>query len=252
MISLRSALWALAAMISLPAMAHDRAAQVKHEPTLLTVSARGEVTRPPEIAVFRAGVVSKGSSAVEAMQANAAEMAKVFAALKELGIAEKDIQTSNLSLTPVYAPLRPPGRFEGSTVPSIAPVLRPVISYRVNNSVTVHHRKVEDFGKVIDALGQAGANDISGPSFQLDDAEPALDEARSKALEIARKRAAFYAHSAGMTLGRMVSISEGGTSERSTGPMLSLVTNATKTASPVAAGELSVIANLTVVFELAE
>jgi len=252
MFSLRSALWAFAVMVSLPAMAHDRAAQPKHGPTLLTVSARGEVARAPEIAVFRAGVVSNGSSAVEAMEANAAEMAKVFAALQELGIAGKDIQTNNLSLTPVYAPLRPPGRFEGSTVPSIAPVLRPVISYRVNNSVTVHYRKIEDFGKVIDALGQAGANDISGPSFQLDDPEPAMDEARAAALDIARKRAEFYARSAGMTLGRMVSISDAGTSGRGASPTLGFVATATKAASPVAAGELSVIANLTVVFELVE
>ncbi len=247
MINGRLMLLGLAAGVSLPAMAHDRAAPVRNEPaTLLTVSARGEVTRDPEVAVFHAGVVSNGQTAAEAMEANAAEMARVFAALKQLGIAEKDIQTSNLSLTPVHAPVLP------LAVPRKTPLLRPVISYRVNNSVTVHHRKVEDFGKVIDALGQAGANNISGPSFRLDDAEPAMDEARAAALEIARKRAAFYARRAGMKLGRMVSINEGRASEGSSGPMLNLAMNASKAATPVAAGELSVAANLTVVFELTD
>lgn len=78
------------------------------------------------------------------------------------------------------------------------------------------------------------------------------DEARAAALEIARKRAAFYARSAGMKLGRMVSINEGRASEGSSGPMFSLAMNASKAATAVAAGELSVAANLTVVFELTD
>ncbi|MDE2621007.1 MAG: SIMPL domain-containing protein, partial [Sphingomonadales bacterium] len=69
-------------------------------PTLLSLSAEGKVSRTPDIATFSAGVVSQGKTASEALRANAADMTRVIAALKRAGVADKDIQTSNLSLNP--------------------------------------------------------------------------------------------------------------------------------------------------------
>src|SRR6195952_4415566 len=99
--------------------------------TLLTVSAEGRATRAPDLAVFSAGVASTGKTAGEALSANAADMTRVIAALKRAGVADRDIQTSNLSLNPVYAEQRrlPDGRTD-DTPPLIT-------GYQVSNTVTV-------------------------------------------------------------------------------------------------------------------
>ena len=114
--------------------------------TLLTVSAEGKVTRTPDLAMFSAGVVSQGKTASEALAANSADMTRVIAALKRAGIADKDIQTSNLSLNPVYQQQRslPDG--------TIDPPQPRIIGYQANNTVSVRQRNLKDFGRVIDTL----------------------------------------------------------------------------------------------------
>ncbi|MBW8785665.1 MAG: SIMPL domain-containing protein, partial [Novosphingobium sp.] len=135
--------------------------------TLLTVSAEGRTTHAPELAVFSAGVTTQGTTAGEALGANSTAMARVIAELKRAGIAERDIQTSNLAVNPVYSnPVREASGEE--RVPRI-------VGYRATNTVSVRQRKLGDFGKVIDTLVAAGANEVNGPNFQLDDQDPALD-----------------------------------------------------------------------------
>ncbi|MGG2305128.1 SIMPL domain-containing protein, partial [Salmonella enterica] len=89
----------------------------------------------------------------------------VIAALKAAGIADRDIQTSNLSISPRYADTN-------------SSALPPVVGYEASNQVEVKQRKVAEFGKVIDALVAAGANQVNGPTFSLDDGDAAADEAR--------------------------------------------------------------------------
>lgn len=212
--------------------------------TLLSVNAEGRATRAPNLAVFTAGVASTGTTAGAALSANAADMTRVIAALKRAGIADRDIQTSNLNLNPVYAEPRrlPDGSTEQGT-PRIT-------GYQVSNSVTVRQRDLTQFGKVIDTLVSAGANQVSGPNFQVDDNDAATDEARTDAIRKARARADLYARAAGLRVVRLLTISEGGVYTPPV-PMYRMVANQAADSTPVAPGEVALNVTVSVQFELA-
>ncbi len=214
---------------------------------VLTLSADGRSTRVPDLAVFSAGVTTQAKTASAALSQNAEQMNAVIAALKASGIAERDIQTSNLSVNPVYGQPRADanGNVSGDPV---------IIGYQATNQVEVKQRKIGNYGKTIDTLVNAGANQVSGPSFQLDNPDAASDEARIEAMKKARARAELYAKAAGLTVKRILTISESG----GYAPPQPMVMYAradammAKAPSPVAAGEVQVGANVTVTFELGQ
>ena len=214
---------------------------------VLTVSADGRSTRTPDLAVFSAGVTTQAKTASAALSQNAEQMNAVITALKASGIAERDIQTSNLSVNPVYGQPRADanGNVTGDPV---------IIGYQATNQVEVKQRKIAGYGKTIDTLVNAGANQVSGPSFQLDDPDTASDEARVEAMKKARSRADLYAKAAGLTVKRILTISESGGYAQ---PPMVMFARADKmmagaAPSPVAAGEVQVGANVTVTFELGQ
>ena len=213
--------------------------------TLLTVTAQGSSTRTPDLASYSAGVTTQGTSASEALAANSSRMTQVIAALKRAGIADRDIQTSNLNVNPVYAqPKRlPDGNFEDGP--------QRIVGYQATNTVSVRQRKLADMGKVIDALVAAGANQVNGPNFMLDKPEAAQDEARVAAMKAARARADLSARSAGLRVVRIVSIGESGGYVPQ--PVMYVRKEAMDVAAapPVVAGELEMNVNVTVQFELA-
>ncbi|HEY9217575.1 MAG TPA: SIMPL domain-containing protein [Phenylobacterium sp.] len=180
--------------------------------TLLNVTAEGRSRRQPDLALFSAGVVTQAKTAADAMAANAQKMEAVITALKRSGVAERDIQTSTLSLQPqyYYPQNEPPQvrREPGYTPPPPEPPR--IIGYEARNNVQVRVRKLTDMGRVIDTLIGAGANQVDGPQFTIDEPEGALDEARTAAMRRARERAELYARAAGLRVGRIVSISEQG------------------------------------------
>lgn len=225
-----------------PARAAE-AATVAPGDTLLTLSAEGKASREPDMAMFSAGVASTGRSAGEAMAANAEAMNQVLAALKAAGVPAKDIQTSQLSLSPSYEQRNPrPGQVDSSP-PRI-------VGYTANNTVSLRSHDLANVGRVLDALVAAGANQVSGPDFALDHPETALDEARLAAVKTARARAELYARAAGLKVLRVVSISEsGGYQPR---PVMAMARMAAEAApTPIAAGELDMTVNVSVQFELA-
>ncbi|HKY81097.1 MAG TPA: SIMPL domain-containing protein, partial [Sphingobium sp.] len=185
------------------------------EETLLVVSGEGQSRGVPDVALFSAGVVTQGKTGSEALAANATRMDEVVKALERAGIADRDIQTSALSLQPQYsnpeqeAQLRARMTREPYVAPS-QPQPPRIIGYEARNTVQVRARKLDGMGQIIDALVSAGANQVDGPSFTLDDPKAALDEARSEAVRDARSRAELYARAAGLKVGRILSISEGG------------------------------------------
>ena len=230
--------------------------------TLLTVSAEGRSLRQPELAVFSAGVTTQGKTANQALAENSRAMARVISELKAAGIAERDIQTSNLSISPIYSnPERDAmmaARMSGQpyVAPPVEERLQRIIGYTVNNQVSVRQRRLGDYGKVIDTLVEAGANQVNGPMFQMDDADPALDEARIAAMKKARERAELYARAAGLRVLRILSISESGGYY---GPPPVVFARAAMAESgappppppaPIQAGELQLTANVTVLYEL--
>ena len=180
---------------------------------LLSLSAEGRSNRVPDLAIFSSGVVTPGTTASEALGNNSRQMDRVIAALKRSGIADRDIQTSAISLMPRWTnPEAEAQRIARETrQPYVAPTEPPrIIGYEARNSVQVRVRKLGEMGKIIDTLIQAGANEVNGPSFTLDDQQAALDEARTEAVTVGRQRAELYARAAGMRVVRLLSMSEGG------------------------------------------
>jgi len=206
--------------------------------TLLTITADGKSARTPDVANFTAGITTIGRTASAAMAANAAAMTRVIGALKAAGVADRDVQTSNLSLNPVY----------DNAAPGNADHPR-ITGYQATNNVAVRARAIGEMGRVIDTLVDAGANEVSGPNFAIDHPEAALDEARTSAMATARSRADLYAHATGLKVLRILSISESG--GYSPQPMVFMARKAMAASTPVAAGEVAVDINLTVQFELA-
>ena len=245
--TLALALAALAAPLAVQAHELSSGPVVAAGNTLLTLSAEGRSNRTPDLAVFSAGVTSQGKTASEALSANSADMNKVIAALKRAGIADRDIQTSNLSLNPIYQPQRP---MPDGTVEPAQPK---IIGYQVYNTVNVRQRNLAQFGRVLDTLVAAGANQINGPSFQMDDPDAATDEARIQAMKKARARANLYASAAGLKVVRILAISESGGYAPQPPVLYARTTMADgmEKSTPVAAGEVSLTSTVTVLFELA-
>jgi hypothetical protein len=178
------------ALLATPARADDF-------PSAISVSGAATVSAAPDLAQIDAGVASDGKTAKEASDANNAAMGKVLLALKGAGIAEKDYQTSRLSLQPQYATNRTNGA-------------SPVVGFRASNRVTVKIRDVTKVAGLIDTLVTAGANDIGNISFEVTQASKLLDDAREQAVTDARRKAEIYARATGVTLGAPLSVSEGG------------------------------------------
>ena len=196
---MKSMLYALAVgAAALPAAASAQTAQVMApiSGTRLDISATGEVSRVPDIAIISAGVVTRQPTATAAIQQNATRMERVLAALKAAGIAERDVQTSSLSLNPEY-------KYREGQAPLLA-------GYTASNQVSIRFRDIRNTGKILDALVAEGANQINGPSLTIDKPDEALDEARTKALANGRARADFYARALGRRVVRLISVSEGG------------------------------------------
>lgn len=164
--------------------------------TRLDITASGEVTRVPDVAVISAGVVTRQQTASAAIQENSSRMERVLAALKKAGVAERDVQTSSLSLSPEY-------RYQENQPPQL-------VGYTASNQVSIRFRDIRNSGKILDALVAEGANQINGPNLTIDKPEAALDEARQQAIANGKARAELYARALGKRVARVVSVSEGG------------------------------------------
>ena len=213
---------AVAAVIAAGAVLSAPACAETAPPSMISVTGEATLAVAPDQAQVDGGVTSDGKTAREASETNNAAMGKVLLALKAAGLAEKDIQTSRLSLQPQYPPNR--------SGPA------PIVGYRASNRVTVRLRDVSKVASTIDTLVGAGANDIGGVSFAVSNASKLLDEARGQAVADARRKAEIYAKAAGVALGEPLSISE----EGSPGPMpfrKMAVGGMAMSSTPVAQGE---------------
>jgi hypothetical protein len=204
-------------------------------PRLISLSGHGEMRMAPDMAFVTTGVLSQGVTAAEALAANTAAMNALFAALTGAGIAEKDVQTSNFFVQPRY-------NFQDGKAPEL-------IGYDVSNTVTVIVRKIGDLGPLLDKVVQAGSNQINGIGFEVSKPDAALDEARKLATADATRKAKIYADAMGVSLGRVMSISEG-VNYQPPMPMARgkvMMADAAAAPVPVAAGEqtLSVDVNIT-------
>ncbi|HEY3888137.1 MAG TPA: SIMPL domain-containing protein [Caulobacteraceae bacterium] len=208
--------------------------------TTLSLSAHGETKVVPDEATITLGVQTQAPVAAQAMAANAERMTQVTAALRRAGIADKDIQTSNLNLSPQYVyATDQPAKLTG---------------YKASNDVTIRVEDLSRLGPVVDAVTAAGANQINGISFGLKDSRVAEDESRLAAVKALRAKADLYAGATGYHVARLVSLSEGGGSQPAEGQMV-IVTAMRRSAAPsvpVSSGELTVGIDVNGLYELAK
>lgn len=229
------------AACALTSPAQAAVVEIEAEGPVVELSMYESVTAEPDLVTIGAGVTTNARTAVEAMRLNAEQMTRVINQIKAQGVDDKDIQTTGINLNARYDYNRATqqNEFRG---------------YQVSNRVSVKLREIEATGEVLDALVSAGATDLSGPSFSIEDDAAAKDEARSRALERAQQRAEAYAEMLGYDEVRVLEISE---AIRARGPvaevaMRSAMDVSAAPAPPVQPGMVSTGVALTIKFELVE
>lgn len=164
----------------------------------IAVEGKGTVIAVPDIASINAGVTTRANTAREALSANNKAMSSLFRLLSKSGIDDKDIRTSNFSVSPFYE------RYERNKQRKIA-------GYQAANQVTVTVRDLTKLGRLLDAVVSAGSNRVNGVQFSVAEPEKLLDQARRKAVKDAMRKATLYAEAAGSELGKILQIQERGT-----------------------------------------
>ena len=200
----------------------------------LTVTGTAIVNAAPDQATLSLGVTTTGATAAAAMGANNDAASAVIARLIAAKVAERDMQTTGLSLNPNW-------------VMNAAGTAQEIQGYTASSTLTVRIDALDAAGAILDAAIADGANTLNGLTFGLTDPRPLEDDARKAAVADALARAQVLALAAGETLGPIVSITEGGGGQQ---PMPMLFKAAADSAVPLAAGEVGVSAEVTIVWQL--
>ncbi len=161
----------------------------------LTAVGHAELKLKPELARIDVGVVTQARDQADAVRTNATRASAVLSALKGVGIADKDLQTQFYGVQPQY-----------DYPQNSAPILT---GYQVTNTVQATVRDLTKVGQVIDKVTQAGANQVGGVAFDLADRQKAQGDALILAVVLAKGKATGMAQAAGVSLGRLLSLTEG-------------------------------------------
>ncbi|MET0271535.1 MAG: SIMPL domain-containing protein [Phenylobacterium sp.] len=233
-----SALLACSAAPAALAQAAPPAADTMFRATTLNLAAYGETRIAPDMATITLGVMTEAKTAQAAMQANANRMTAVVDALRRAGIAAKDIQTSSLNLNPQYV-------YEQNVPPKLS-------GYQASNQVTITVHDLARLGQAVDATVSAGANQINGISFGLDDPTAAENAARESAVKALAAKADLYARATGYRVARLVTLSEGASSyPQPPMPMMAMARMEKASDTSISPGELKVRVDVTGLYELA-
>ena len=200
----------------------------------ITVMGEGSASGSPDVAYVTVGVQTQGATAAEATADNSRRMTAVLDALRALGVAPQDLQTSGLSVAPQYSA---PNRLE-------------IVGYQATNQVVVTVNQVDQAGPLLDAALAAGANRIGGLRFGIRDTSPLHQQALAEATRQARAKAEALAAGLGLRLAGVSSVAE----EAVVAPLPRPVAAAAPAEAPapppppVEAGELRVTARVRVAF----
>ena len=226
---------------NVPSMAFAQTPSLLGSPdaTRLELQARGVVRVVPDRAVITAGVVTQATDANGALRANAQRMAAVMGAVRAAGIADKDVRTQSVTLSPQY-------RYS----PNEAPV---VTGYQASNMLTLSIADVARVGPVIDALVRQGVNEVNGPSFVVMQRQAAEDQARQEAVRLLQARAALYAKAMGLQVRHILSLSEVQDAGATAMPFVAARALAIEDPAPktaVSAGEQDIVVAVSAIIEL--
>lgn len=238
----------LATLLALPATlatvasaAEDRPLSARPVP-MLRVAGTGEQTAAPDLAIVSFGVVREDRTARAALDKNNLAMAAVIEAMKKEGIEARDIQTSGLSISPLYDSRPASGRN-----PAEGPR---IIGYSVANNLTLRVRDLGRLGTILDTAVTLGVNSGGDIRFANQDMTAILVDARKAAVRDAAARAATLAEVAGITLGQILEINETGTPPRPM-PLAKARMMEAASAVPIEGGENSYSVTVEVVWEIA-
>ena len=204
-------------------------------PGKITVSASGDVTSAPDMASVSVGVTSQARTAEAALAANTSQMQGLMGGLKDRGLPEDDIQTSNFNLQPLW------NNGSGQA--------RKITGYQVSNQVHVRITDLSKLGGLLDQLVAGGANNFYGLQFGLKDPRLTQDRALALAVGRARAKAELLAAAVGVELGRLVDMQEtgGGIVQ----PMMRAAAMEMD-AAPIAQGQVSTTTSVTLIYEIVE
>lgn len=241
----KSILWIMVAFIAVTLLVFATGARAQtdtpatnQEPRTLSINGSSTVSIEPDIARIQIGVHTEGPNAQEVVASNNEQSQQLIDALTGVGIAERDIQTSNFSIVPRQ-------EWDANGQPT------GVITYVVDNSVSVTVRDLTKIGSTLEAAVEAGANNIYGIQFDLEDREAAQQQAMTAAMENARARAEVLAGAAGVELGPVLSLQ---TYLGSTSPIPYernyVMADMAASSVPVATGEMLIMVDVSVVYEI--
>jgi len=209
----------------------------------ITVTGTGSVATVPDMAMINLGVSNQAKQAAAAMAATSETTAEMLQQLAALGIEPADMQTSNLSLNPVWSNRSSSGSGAGSGSGD-----REISGFVASNSVLVRVRDLQALGQIMGAVTSVGANNFNGLQFSLQDPAPLANLARQKAVADAIAKASLFAMAADVPLGAVQSITEQGGAR----PMAMEMSAARGASMPIAAGEVSVAASVVMVFAIGD
>lgn len=205
----------------------------------IVVQGRGSVEQAPDMATITLGSQFAARTAEDALDQVSESTGTVLETLTDLGVEPRDIQTSGLYLNPVW---------DDSYTQHGA---RRIRGYSAGNTVHIRVRDIDALGSLLDQVVRDGANTFNGLSFSLQDATDAQNEARRRAVADARAKAQLYAEAAGVGLGAIVELTDGVTSAPQP-VFMERAALAMSDAVPIAQGEVSTSARVTITFEIAE
>lgn len=219
------------------------AAEPELREATIIVSGEGEAAIAPDMAVLNLSVVREAETAADALKANSQAMAEVIADLKGRSIADRDIQTSNFSVEPLYK------QDKLADDSYAAPV---IVGYRVTNGLTLRVRDLSALGSLIDAAVKLGVNQGGGITFTNDNPDAAIAEARKKAVVEAMDKAKVLTEAAGVKLGRVIEISENFARPMPQPVYRAAMAKEMMDAAPIAAGENEYTVTVNITYAIAQ
>ena len=215
-------------------------AQAPTEEPVLRVQGSAEIRVAPDLGVVRLGVAEEARAAREAQSAVNATAGAILDAVRGVGIEERNVQTVRVVLSPLYSSRRPDDREEPR-----------IVGYRASNTVSVRVDDLGLVGQVIDVALEAGANQLEGVSFGLQDAQAVRQLALRQAIAEARGKADAMADALGVELDAIISVTEDNVFVRQpvieTARVMALQGEAPTSVSP---GEVSVSASVSIEYRI--
>ena len=224
----------LGVLVALGLFTH--AAKAEENQRTITITGQGQVSVKPDLAIVETGVVTQAKTAAEALTANTQAMQAVFDAIKELGIEDRDMRTSQFSVNAIHTR---PERGEASRISG----------YQVSNLVSITLRNLDRVGEVMDRVVSTGSNELRGIRFQVEKPGPPMDGAREDAVKDALRKAKIYVAAAGVALGPVLTINEHGGGGRPQ-PVFARAMAMEAADVPIAAGEQTLSTSVTLVIGL--